>query len=41
MIGGGHIEQWSLQKYGSRVRASRNLVAALLDGNEFYAMICE
>jgi hypothetical protein len=36
-----HFEQWSLQKYGSRVRASRNSVAALLDGNEFYAMICE
>jgi hypothetical protein len=34
-----HFEQWSLQKYGRKVPTTRKSAAALLDGNEFYAMI--
>jgi hypothetical protein len=34
-----HFEQWSLQKYGSKIPTTRKSAVALLDGNEFYAMI--
>jgi hypothetical protein len=34
-----HFEQWSLQKFGSKVPPTRKSAAALLEGKEFYAMI--
>ena len=34
-----HFEQWSLQKYGDKVPTTRKSAVALLDGNEFYALI--
>jgi hypothetical protein len=34
-----HFEQWSLDKFGSKIPTTRKSAVALLDGNEFYAMI--
>jgi len=34
-----HFEKWSEQKFGGKVPPTRKSAKALLDGNEFYAMI--
>jgi hypothetical protein len=34
-----HFEEWSLQKFGSKIPTTRKSAVALLNGREFYAMI--
>ncbi len=34
-----HFEQWSLQKFGSKIPTTRKSATALIDGNEFYGII--
>jgi hypothetical protein len=34
-----HFEKWSEQKFGGKVPPTRKSAKAIVDGNEFYAMI--